>query len=75
MVKGSVVQMVPELSPVGESQSNGDIGNAVEQVQGQFRTIPLIMQAKYKEKLPESHGISTVNNSGSFELKSLPRWT
>ena len=31
--------MTLEESPVGESKSNGDIENAIKQVQGHFRTI------------------------------------
>ena len=46
-IKGEGVQIVPEVSPVVESQSNGDIDNAVKQVQGQFGTIRSQLQSKY----------------------------
>jgi len=35
------IQIIPEESPVGESQSNGEVESAIKQVQGQFRTMRL----------------------------------
>jgi len=45
-LKGDGVQIIPEVSPVGESQSNGEVENAVKQIQGQFRTIRSQLHAK-----------------------------
>ena len=53
-IKGEGVQIVPEVSLVGESQSNGDVENAAEQVQGQFRTIRSQLQSKYKTRVNEN---------------------
>ena len=49
-----------ELSPVGESQSNGDVESAIKQIQGQFRTVRSHLQSKYNKMLlvqKISHGI------------------
>ena len=48
MVKGDVVR---ELSPVGESQSNGDIENAVQQIQGMYRTFKSNVETNYDTKV------------------------
>ena len=56
-LKGDGVTIVPEVSPVGESQSNGDIESAIKQIQGHFRTLRLQLQARYKELIPEDHSI------------------
>lgn len=32
-IKGDGIQIVPEVSPVGQSQSNGEIEDAIKQVQ------------------------------------------
>ena len=56
-LKGDGVTIVPEVSPVGESQSNGDVESAVKQVQGHFRTLRLQLQARNQELISESHCI------------------
>ena len=55
-MKGEVdIQIIPEESPVGESQSNGDVESAIKQVQGQYRTMRLSMQSSYKQVIPDDH--------------------
>ena len=58
-IKGEGVQVIPEESPVGESQSNGDVEAAVKQVQGQIRTLRLHLQARYQTVLTDDHKIIT----------------
>ena len=58
-LKGDGVTIVPEVSPVGESQSNGDVESAIKQIQGHFRTLALQLRARYKELIPEDHCILT----------------
>jgi len=53
-IKGEGVQIVPEVSPVVESQCNGDIDNAVKQVQGQFGTIRSQLQSTYTTRENEN---------------------
>ena len=47
--------MTPEESPVGESQSNGEVESAIKQVRGQFRTMRLSMQSSYGEIILDNH--------------------
>ncbi len=54
-IKGEGVQVLPEESPVGESQSNGEVEAAIKQVQGHIRTLRLHLQARYKEVLGDGH--------------------
>ena len=58
-IKGDGVQIIPEESPVGGSQSNGDVEAAIKQVQGQIRTMRLAVQARYKTVLTDNHQIMT----------------
>ena len=46
-----------EESPVGEHQSNGEVENAVQRVEGQVRTIKDSLEARYKGKLSANHPI------------------
>ena len=55
----SVKKVVIEESPVGESQSNGDVENAIKEVQGHFRTVKAQVQARYKTVISEAHPILT----------------
>ena len=54
-LKGDGVQVLPEESPVGESQSDGEVESAIKQVQGQIRTLRLHLQAHYGEVLSDGH--------------------
>ena len=45
------VEIVPEHSPVGESQSNGDVERAVQSVQGLARTIKDALETKLGDRL------------------------
>ena len=51
----SAVEIVMEESPVGESASNGEVENAIKQVEGQFRTVKSNVEEKYGEKLVSTH--------------------
>ena len=44
-----------EHSPVGSSQSNGSIENAVKKLEGQIRSIRLSIESRYNCKLPINH--------------------
>jgi hypothetical protein len=55
----SVKKVVIEESPVGESQSNGDVENAIKEVQGHFRTVKAQVQARYNTIISEAHPILT----------------
>ena len=50
-----VPQVILENSPVGESQANGRVENAIERVQGQIRAIRLDLEDCIKEKLDHDH--------------------
>ena len=44
-------QVIIKNSPVGESQSNGDIENAASQVQGMFRICRSNLETRYKRNV------------------------
>ena len=44
-------------SPVGDSQSNGDIESAIKQVQGLFRTMRSDMETNYNKVLPATQHV------------------
>ena len=48
-------EIIKEESPVGESASNGEIENAIKQVEGQLRTIKSSLEQRYGEKLAPTH--------------------
>lgn len=48
-------QIVSEQSPVGESQSNGDIESAVLEIQGLYRTFRSNLESDYEHKILEDH--------------------
>lgn len=48
------MQIAPEVSPVVESQSNGEVESAVKQVQWRFRTIRSHVQSKYNRVIAEN---------------------
>ena len=52
-----IQQIMQEETPVGESQSNGPIENAVGRVQGQYRTMKSDLETQYKGKIPKSHPV------------------
>ena len=49
------IQTIREESPVGESQSNGEVENAIQRVQGMYRTMKDDLEANLGEKVPEDH--------------------
>ena len=49
-IRGDVhIQVITEESPVGESQSNGDVESAIKQTRGQSRTMRLSTQSNYQQ--------------------------
>ena len=42
-------------TPVGDSQSNGDIEASIKQVQGLFRTMRNDMETNYNKIIPDNH--------------------
>ena len=53
-LSGMEVQIVPDMSPVGESQSDGE-EVAIKFIQGQIRTMRLQLQARYKRIIVDNH--------------------
>ena len=53
MVSGDQCSL--EESPVGESQSNGAIENAIQGIQGQFRSMRSDLESCYNRIIPSSH--------------------
>ena len=51
------VHVVPEESPIGESQSNGEVEGAVRMIQAQVRTMRLALQSRYDTVIGEDHPI------------------
>ncbi len=47
--------IVLEESPVKESQSNGEVERAIQEVQGQVRTTKAALESRYKNKIKEGH--------------------
>ena len=50
-------EMVPEESPTGESESNGVVERAIQDVQGQIRTIKDGLEARIGEKYKREQDI------------------
>ena len=48
-------EIIMEESPVGESASNGEVENAIKQVEGQFRTFKSCLEEKLGRKLVREH--------------------
>ena len=46
------VDIPDELSPVGDSQSNGEVENAIQQVEGQIRTMKCQLEYHLKQEVP-----------------------
>ena len=53
----SDIEIVPEMSPVGDSQSNGRAERAVRTMKGQFRTMKEALDSRYKDRIPASHAV------------------
>ena len=52
-----IEEMSTEQSPVGEHQSNGQVERAIQNVQGQIRTMILSLESRYKMKIKMDHPI------------------
>ena len=53
--KEAVGRTIHESSPVGSSQSNGFIERAIQDVEGQIRTMKLDFESHLGEKIPSDH--------------------
>ena len=53
--EAQIEQVITEQSPVGESQSNGDVENAAGRVQGQYRSMKSDLETQYKGKILRNH--------------------
>ena len=51
VIREKPVTIIPEESPVKESQSNGEVENAVKQVQAKVRTLRLAIESRYNISL------------------------
>ena len=50
-----IEQVGKELSPVGESASNGAVENAIKMVQAQYRTLKLCLESRYENDIAHDH--------------------
>ena len=71
-------RIIHESSPVGSSQSNGMIERAIQDVEGQVRTMKLAFESHLGEKIPSDHNlIPWVVEYAAVLFKSRtgqPRW-
>ena len=51
------IEVMPEESPLGESQANGEVENSVRMIKAQVRKLRLSLESRYKVKLREDHPI------------------
>ena len=51
------VSMGVEVSPMGDSQANGDVERAIRTVQGQVRTMKSALDVNYKTEFWENHAL------------------
>lgn len=49
--------IIPEASPVGESQANGEVEGAVRMIKAQVRTMRLSLQSRYNREIKEDHNV------------------
>ena len=59
VVKGSweAGEVVPEHSPVGESQGHGAVERAIQTLEAQVRTIKCALEARMQQAVPEDHAM------------------
>ena len=57
VIRRREAETIPENSPKGESQSNGDIENAIKQVEGQIRTMKIALESRLQVKIGPGHPI------------------
>ena len=62
------VSMGVEVSPMGDSQANGDVERAIQTVQGQVRTMKSALDSKYNTYLSET----TFSYHGWYRMR--PQW-
>jgi thiol-disulfide isomerase/thioredoxin len=51
------IRIMPEESPVGEHQSNGEVERANQTLQGQFRSMKLALESRYGRVIRSDHSI------------------
>ena len=51
------IQIMPEESPVGEHQSNGEVERVNQTLQGQFRSMKLALESRYGKPIRSDHSI------------------
>ena len=51
------IQIMPEESPVGEHQSNGEVERVNQTLQGQFRSMKLALESRYSKPIRSDHSI------------------
>ena len=51
------IRLVPEESPVGQSASNGTAERAVQQIEGQVRTVKLALEDRLQADIPSGHPV------------------
>ena len=51
------ISVIPENSPIGESQSNGVIERAIQDIEGMIRTLKDQLECSYKLHLESSHPV------------------
>ena len=54
---GSEARTIHERPPVGSSQSNGFVERAIQDAEGQIRTIKLDFESRIGTKVPSSHDV------------------
>ena len=60
------IEIIPEESPVGDHQANGEVENAIKRFAGQFRTLKEAVESRYQQRLtPEHHCIPWMINYAS----------
>ena len=50
-------EVVPEYSPKGESQSNGEVERAIQQVHGMVRTVKESLEMGINMSIPPKHPV------------------
>ena len=48
-------EVVPELAPTGESQSNGLVERGIQTMEGMIRTLKHALEARFGKELPVDH--------------------
>ena len=66
---GTKVEIIEEESPVGDHQANGEIENAIKEVEKQIRVLKLLVESKDAGRCqgrPPGHGVDSATRRFSF---------